>query len=982
MRIELGLILLLCSWGAMSLMGQEYLSMIDEPGYSLEEIQAAAEEHFEIVGTGRGTGYKQYKRWEYNARRMQTAEGELLPEDYFIKEWHRWQAERFERADLRTGTNDYWTEHGPQSWNATSGWNPGIGRVTSMQVNPNDPNHIIIGAQTGGVWHTFNRGEVWKPLTDNFSNMEVYSVAFHPLNPEIYYFGSGGGRLYRSEDAGATWSKIGDVGSSLVNKILIHPTQPDTIFAASQRSGLFRSVDGGNQWQSVVSDGSGFDFAFHPTDLNTVYASGSGVHVSHDGGFTFTSVGTEEPREENMNILSPDSLSGSYVVAPNAFVEGYVPLPVEPEEFTAEVVMYRDEGDSTLLACSAPTNADSLRQKIALIRRGECTFVEKVLAAQNAGAFAVIIVNNEPGVINMSGEGEGIFIPAVMVEQELGEDMIEALQAGESLRVQFQQPLQNNFKNGPKMIGVSPDAPDRIYVLEAEGGVFGGMYRSDNQGESFGLLPHFGKNYFGYSTAADDDRGQAPRDMGIAVNPFDADEVHIAGINTWVSRNGGENFQPTSDWIPGSAAGQNIGYCHADVDDLLFVDSMLYAVTDGGVFVAENSSFVNPEFYKDLSPGLGIRQFYKIGISQTDPVWVSGGSQDNGTSLLTDEGEWIDWLGADGMETFIDKEDPTILCGTSQFGAPYVSFNGAQSYIGMVKPGSETGRWVTPFEQDPIVSDVIYLGYEQVFRSEDYGQTWTSISQEFPQKLDHLKIAPSDNSVMWAAHGSELYKTEIGGGNWENVTGFAGNVNSIAIHPRDPNKVAIATNSVSKVYVTENGGQSWMSFRKNLPNFAALALVWQNDDFDGLYLGMNYGVFFIDNTRDEWVAFDNHLPNVIINELEINEEQQRIYAATYGRGLWSSPIFGATSSTETLPTEDMVEVFPNPARSVLNIRMDAQRFQRADIRLFNSAGQPVRYHKDAFLQTHSIDLTGLNPGTYYLHIASELGGIVKKVIVQ
>ena len=67
-------------------------------------------------------------------------------------------------------------------------------------------------------------------------------------------------------------------------------------------------------------------------------------------------------------------------------------------------------------------------------------------------------------------------------------------------------------------------------------------------------LDHSGKNYFGYSSDADDDRGQAPRDMDIIVNPSDAEDVHIAGILSWRSTNGGTDFNITSQWVPRNAA--------------------------------------------------------------------------------------------------------------------------------------------------------------------------------------------------------------------------------------------------------------------------------------------------------------------------------------------------------------------------------------------------------------------------------------------
>src|SRR5690554_8055366 len=98
-----------------------------------------------------------------------------------------------------------------------------------------------------------------------------------------------------------------------------------------------------------------------------------------------------------------------------------------------------------------------------------------------------------------------------------------------------------------------------------------------------------------------------------------------------------------------------------------------------------------------MTTGFSIRQFYKHGIAQTEELPVSGGSQDNGTSFYTEAGGWKDWLGADGMETFIDKENSAIFYGTSQFGSLYRSVNGSLSYYGLPSPRGKSGNWVTPF---------------------------------------------------------------------------------------------------------------------------------------------------------------------------------------------------------------------------------------------------------------------------------------------
>ena len=828
MRFKL-LLLFTLFLGSLTSQAQEYLQMIDAGTYKVQDVIDNAEAYFANRDKGRGTGYKQFKRWEYNALRMVKEDGYLPTTEERLNELERWNAYLNSTAQNRAVLADNWEELGPTDWNATSGWNPGVGRITGLAIDEGDADHMIVGANTGGVWKTTDGAQTWTPLCDYFSNLSVYSVAIDPTNSNTYFFGSTNGRIFKSTDAGSTWNLLGTIGNSLVNKILINPSNTNMIFATAENVGIYRSMDGGINWSQPLTDNRGYDVEFKPGDLSVVYASGSGFHKSTDGGATFTTIG--------------------------------------------------------------------------------------------------------------------------------------------------------GFSTGPKMIGVSADDANIVYVLEASGSRFGGFYTSNNSGGSFTKLNHGSLNFFGYSTSGNDNSGQAPRDMGIAVNPTNADEVHIAGILTWKSSNGGVNFSCTSDWIPGNAAAANIGYCHADVDDLQFYGTTLFAITDGGIFKAENTGSVTANYYEDLTAGMGIRQFYKIGISQTTDVIVSGGAQDNGTSFYSVATGWRDWLGADGMESFIDKTNTNIFYGTSQFGQMYRSVNGGNSYTSLSGPGG-SGDWVTPFEQDPDVDNTVYVGYRRVFKSLNYGNTWTAISQDFGNNTHNLKIAPSNNQVMYVSRGPFLYKTTDGGAtDWVQTTFPGGTVNSIAIHPTNPNKIAVAITGNIRVVVSEDGGVTWIDYKKNLPDFSALAVVWDNNGEDGLYLGMDYGIYYIDNTFTDWQPYNNLLPNVMVNELEINNVTNMLYAGTYGRGLWVSPVVAGTAGIEDRISENNVKLYPNPATSEFTIELP--KTLKAEIRVFDITGKLLIYETDAVIANkRTVDASALTAGTYFVRINSEEGAATKKLLIN
>lgn len=130
-------------------------------------------------------------------------------------------------------------------------------------------------------------------------------------------------------------------------------------------------------------------------------------------------------------LINSGSLAGTnYGVNDNAFNPGHVTLPVAPAALTNNLVLYQDGVPDATDACDAPINAAALNGKIAVIRRGTCSFVLKVKAAQNAGAVGAIIVNNVPGTVNMGGADGTITIPAVSMSQADGEALINSMSLG------------------------------------------------------------------------------------------------------------------------------------------------------------------------------------------------------------------------------------------------------------------------------------------------------------------------------------------------------------------------------------------------------------------------------------------------------------------------------------------------------------------------------------------------------------------------
>jgi PKD repeat protein/photosystem II stability/assembly factor-like uncharacterized protein len=458
---------------------------------------------------------------------------------------------------------------------------------------------------------------------------------------------------------------------------------------------------------------------------------------------------------------------------------------------------------------------------------------------------------------------------------------------------------QGITNTGRTLVSVSAANPNVVYAVQASGSLFGRMYKSTDAGLTFITTvvgnPASGTNYFGYPSSGTGTSGQATYDMGMDVSPTNADDVYIAGIICWRSVNGGTSFTPLTEWfLPNS-----LGYNHADVHGLYWINSTLYSLSDGGIYKSTD----NGDNWTDLSTGLNIRQFYRIANSPTNANVLTGGAQDNGSAARQASGTWVDWLGADGMEGLVSPTDHLKLWGTSQNGALYRSLNGGNTYSGLGQPSS--GQWVTPLWMHPSNETILYGGWTGVYKSTNSGSNWTNISAgTITTTLADLAVAPSNPNYIYASNGSTLYVTTNDGANWVTRTAPA-TINDITVDPLIPDKIWIACNSTSnRVFVSIDAGATFTNISSNLPALVARTVVVDDNSPRNLYVGMNIGVYQKTEPDVNWINYSDNLPLVAINELEIQKAAGKIRVATYGRGVWESPL--AVDCAASPPVADFV----------------------------------------------------------------------------
>ena len=445
---------------------------------------------------------------------------------------------------------------------------------------------------------------------------------------------------------------------------------------------------------------------------------------------------------------------------------------------------------------------------------------------------------------------------------------------------------QGITNTGRSLVAVSPANPNYVYIIQANGSEFGRMYRSTDAGLSFITTvtgsPASGTNYFGYSPAGTDAGGQGTYDMALCVSPTDANDVYLAGIIVWRSTNAGMSFVAQTVW----SYPNGTGYNHADVHGLRWINKTIYSNSDGGIF----KSMDQADNWTNISTGLGIRQFYRIASSQTDANVITGGAQDNGSVARKPAGNWVDWLGADGMEGLVSPTNANNLWGTSQNGSLYRSTNGGNSYSGLTKPSA--GNWVTPLASHPTTETTIYGGWTGFYRSTNSGSAWTLLSgATITAALDDIAVASSNTNYLYASRGNALYVSTDGGTNWVTRTA-PGTISDICVHRSIPDKIYITTTgSSNNVQLSTDAGATFTPISTGLPSVAARSVVIENNAVQGLYVGMNTGVYYKNDTMSTWQNYTGNLPTVAVNELEIQYNAGKLRVATYGRGVWETPLF-------------------------------------------------------------------------------------------
>ncbi|PID95181.1 MAG: hypothetical protein CSA95_00700 [Bacteroidetes bacterium] len=479
----------------------------------------------------------------------------------------------------------------------------------------------------------------------------------------------------------------------------------------------------------------------------------------------------------------------------------------------------------------------------------------------------------------------------------------------------------------------------------------------------------------------------------VEVDPNDADKLYIGGLDEWTSSNAGNTWIQVSEWALMYYGGGD-DYVHADQHIIAYKpgsSSEAIFGTDGGVFYTDNAHSSNPVF-QQRNNHYNTLQFYSCAIK---PVAGSpellGGLQDNGS--LWHNGAPVSIFdmvqGGDGAFCFFDENEPNYAY-TSVYYNRYNTYVNGQAYNYL---GEETGTFVNAGDldwKDNILfnNGVKYTGanahkihrYANVplIGSSSYFTVPTGDVAYFSAITYSRHSDEGDPVIFVGTNAGKLFRvnnadapnpqsSEITGTNFP-----IGNISSIAVGgSADTLLVTFSNYGVPSVWQTYDGGQTWNNIESDLPDMPIRWALYHPENSLQVMLATETGIWTTVNAAAEevtWTPNTLGLGNVRVDMIRVRTADNKVVAATHGRGLhvadWPVDLSVKIQETET----ESLSLYPNPATDKVTIVLPDYQNSQLIIHQGNGA---VALQKQITQPKETINTTSLKEGFYTVSVVKE-----------
>ncbi len=678
----------------------------------------------------------------------------------------------------------------------------------------------------------------------------IADLAVNPKDTSTWYVAAASGGLWKTINAGTTWKPVfDDQASYSLGCVTIDPNNPLVIWVGSGENNSQRSV-----------------------------SYGDGVYRSLDGGTTWQNMGLKHAEHISQIVVDPRDSNVVWVAAQG---------PLWSAGGDRGLFVSRDAGKSWSKAFETSENTGVTEVHLDP-RNAEVMFASTYQRRRHV--WSVINGGPESGLRKSTDGGK------------TWRRISNGLPKGDIGRIG---------------LAISLPGPDTIYAVMDAAGKDGGIYRSTDAGENWekrsDYLPSSGQYY-----------------NKLFADPQTVDRFYA--MDTWmnVSDDGGKTMR-------------RVGEKHKHVDNhVLWIDPAntrhLLAGCDGGVYQSFDRGATWAWF-----GNLPLSQFYRVGLDNGLPFYsIYGGTQDNNSvggpsRTRTKHGivnsDWFITQEGDGFQTVVDPIDPNTVYAEAQNGAlvRYDRRTGESVDI-QPQPGVDEAplrwNWDSPLIVSPHQPTRLYFAAQRVFRSDDRGNTWRPVSADLTRQIDRNSlpmmgrvwgvdsIAKNTSTSFYGNIVALAESTQIegqlvigtddgliqittdGGANWRRIERFAGvpehsYVSRVLFSQHDPNTLYAAFDNHKqgdfKPYLLRSSdlGRSWSAITRGLPERGSVyAVIEDHVKADLLFAGTEFGLYFSPDRGRRWIQLKGGLPTIKISDLAIQQRENDLVAASYGRGFY------------------------------------------------------------------------------------------------
>lgn len=781
------------------------------------------------------------------------------------------------------------------------------GRVSDIDVNPENPSEFYVAYASGGLWKTENRGMSFTPVFDHEAVMTIGDIAVDWKNGETIWLGTGevnssrssyaGNGVYKSTDKGKTWVNTGLPETHHIGRIIVHPTKPNTVWVAAlghlyttnPERGIFKTTDGGKSWKKTlfVDDKTGgVDLIIDPKNPDVLYAamwqrdrkawnfngsgSGSGIYKSIDGG-------------ENWQIIS-----GGKSGFPFGKKVGRIGLDISQKNPN---VIY------ALLDNQEPRKENKKNEDKDKVSKKMLRAISKedFLKIENSKLNAYLKENDFPEKYT-----------AKSIKEQVEKDELKPIAL-----VEYLEDANADLFDSPP--------------IGAE------LYRSDDGGKSWKKTSdkYIDDVFFtyGYYFAT------------VRVSPFNADEVYIMGVPILKSKDGGKSFQ--------SIQKENV---HADHHALWVSpkkNGFLINGNDGGL----NISYDDGENWLKVNiPNVG--QFYSVNYDMAKNYNVYGGLQDNGVwKGPHDYKSSKSWqqsgqypykmlMGGDGMQVQVDTRDNETVYAGYQFGH-YYRINKKTGDFKYIHPKHELGErpfrfnWQTPICLSKHNQDILYMGSNKFHRSMDKAEHFETLSGDLTKggkkgnvsygTISTIGESPMKFGLIYVGTDDGLIqRSDDGGYTWTKLSDDLPQdlwVSRVTASKYKEGRVYASLNGYRQddfkpyLYVSEDYGKTWKQIGKDLPFEPINVVKEDSENRNLLFVGTDNGLYVSLDRGGSFMLMDKNLPAVSVHDLVIQPREKDLIIATHGRSLYTANISNLQQLNKENLAKDLIVFNPKTVRA-------------------------------------------------------------------